>query len=83
MLKSKDQEYCDLTKELYDKVKAVQDKGNEKTVAEHIRATYLDPQKGLLLIYPIDHMDSGETKYFKIGEVCAIVTEKICILCKT
>lgn len=68
MLKSKDQEYCDLTKELYDKVKAIQDKGNEKTVAEHIRATYLDPQKGLLLIYPIDHMDSGETKYFKIGD---------------
>ena len=34
MLKSKDQEYCDLTQEMYDKVKAVQDKGNEKTVAE-------------------------------------------------
>jgi hypothetical protein len=68
MLKSKDQEYCDLTQAEYDEVKAIEDKGNEKTIAEHIRATRLNPKKGLLLIYPIDHMDDGETRYFKIGD---------------
>lgn len=43
-------------------------KGSEKTIAEHIRATKLNPKKGLLLIYPIDHMDAGETRHFKIGD---------------
>ena len=68
MLKSKDQEYCDLTQAEYDEVKAIEDKGSEKTIAEHIRATKLNPKKGLLLIYPIDHMDTGETRHFKIGD---------------
>ena len=68
MLKSKDQEYCDLTQTEYDEVKAIEDKGSEKTIAEHIRATKLNPKKGLLLIYPIDHMDAGETRHFKIGD---------------
>ncbi len=68
MIKAKDQEYCDLTREMYEKVKAIEDKGDEKTVAEHIRATELDPKKGLLLIYPMDHRDRGNTSQFKIGD---------------
>lgn len=68
MIKGKDQEYYDLEQALYDKVKSIEDKGDEKTVAEHIRATELDPKKGLLLIYPLDHRDSGKTSQFKIGD---------------
>lgn len=68
MLKSKDQEYYDMSFSEYEEIKQIEDKGNEKTVAEHIRATKMDPKKGLLLIYPIDHRDGGKTSLFKIGD---------------
>ncbi len=68
MLKSKDQEYYDMSLSEYEEIKKIEDKGNEKTVAEHIRATKMDPKKGLLLIYPIDHRDGGRTSLFKIGD---------------
>lgn len=68
MLKSKDQEYYDLSEKDYEEIQKIEEKGDEKTVAEHIRATKLDPKKGLLLIYPIDHLDSGTTSYFKLGD---------------
>lgn len=68
MLKSKDQEYYDMSLREYEDIKRIEDKGNEKTVAEHIRATKMDPRKGLLLIYPIDHRDEGKTSLFKIGD---------------
>lgn len=68
MLKSKDQEYYDMSLSEYDEIKQIEDKGDEKTVAEHIRATKMDPKKGLLLIYPIDHRDGGKTSLFKIGD---------------
>lgn len=68
MLKSKDQEYYDMTLSEFEEIKKIEEKGDEKTVAEHIRATKMDPKKGLLLIYPIDHRDEGKTSYFKIGD---------------
>lgn len=68
MLKSKDQEYYDMSLSEYEEIKQIEDKGDEKTVAEHIRATKMDPKKGLLLIYPIDHRDGGKTSLFKIGD---------------
>lgn len=68
MLKSKDQEYYDMSFDEYEEIKKMEDKGNEKTVAEHIRATKMNPRKGLLLIYPIDHRDNGTTSLFKIGD---------------
>lgn len=68
MLKSKDQEYYDMSFSEYEEIKQIEDKGDEKTVAEHIRATKMDPKKGLLLIYPIDHRDGGKTSLFKIGD---------------
>ena len=68
MLKSKDQEYYDMSLKEYEEIKQIEDKGDKKTVAEHIRATKMDPKKGLLLIYPIDHRDEGETRLFKIGD---------------
>lgn len=68
MLKSKDQEYYDMSLSAYEEIKQIEDKGDEKTVAEHIRATKMDPKKGLLLIYPIDHRDGGKTSLFKIGD---------------
>lgn len=67
MLKSKDQEYYDMSLSEYEEIKQIEDKGDEKTVAEHIRATKMDPKKCLLLIYPIDHRDGGKTSLFKIG----------------
>ena len=68
MLKSKDQEYYDMSLSEYEEIKQIEEKGDEKTVAEHIRATKMDPKKGLLLIYPIDHRDGGKTSLFKIGD---------------
>ena len=68
MLKSKDQEYYDMSLSEYEEIKQIEDKGDEKTVAEHIRATKMDPKKCLLLIYPIDHRDGGKTSLFKIGD---------------
>lgn len=68
MLKSKDQEYYDMSFDEYEEIKKMEDKGDEKTVAEHIRATKMNPRKGLLLIYPIDHRDNGTTSLFKIGD---------------
>ena len=68
MLKSKDQEYYDMSLSEYEEIKEIEDKGDEKTVAEHIRATKINPKKGLLLIYPIDHRDTGKTSLFKIGD---------------
>lgn len=68
MLKSKDQEYYDMTLSEFEEIKKIADKGDEKTVAEHIRATKMDPKKGLLLIYPIDHRDKGKTSLFRIGD---------------
>ncbi len=68
MLKSKDQEYYDMSFSEYEEIKQIEDKGNEKTVAEHIRATKMDPRKGFLLIYPIDHRAEGKTSLFKIGD---------------
>ena len=68
MLKSKDQEYYDMSLSEYEEIKQIEDKGDEKTVAEHIRATKMNPKKGLLLIYPIDHRDEGKTSLFKIGD---------------
>lgn len=67
MLKSKDQEYFDMSFSEYEDIKLIEDKGDEKTVAEHIRATKMDPKKGLLLIYPIDYKDTGKTSLFKVG----------------
>mgnify|MGYP000898847723 FL=1 len=68
MLKSKDQEYYDMSFSEYEEIKQIEEKGDEKTVAEHIRATKMNPKKGLLLIYPIDHRDEGRTSLFKIGD---------------
>lgn len=68
MLKSKDQEYYDMSFSEFEEIKQIEDKGDEKTVAEHIRATKMNPKKGLLLIYPIDHRDEGKTSLFKIGD---------------
>lgn len=68
MLKSKDQEYYDMSFSEFEEIKQIEDKGDEKTVAEHIRATKMDPRKGFLLIYPIDHRDEGKTSLFKIGD---------------
>lgn len=68
MLKSKDQEYYDMSHSEYEEIKQIEDKGDKRTVAEHIRATKMDPKKGLLLIYPIDHRDGGKTSLFKIGD---------------
>lgn len=68
MLKSKDQEYYDMSLSEYEEIKQIEDKGDKRTVAEHIRATKMDPKKGLLLIYPIDHRDGGKTSLFKIGD---------------
>lgn len=68
MLKSKDQEYYDMSINELEEIKRIEDKGDEKTVAEHIRATKMNPKKGLLLIYPIDHRDEGKTSLFKIGD---------------
>lgn len=68
MLKSKDQEYYDMSFNEYEEIKQIEDKGDEKTVAEHIRATKMNPKKGFLLIYPIDHRDKGKTSLFKIGD---------------
>ena len=67
MLKSKDQEYYDMSFDEYEEIKRIADKGDEKTVAEHIRATKMNPKKGLLLIYPLDYRDEGKTSLFKIG----------------
>lgn len=68
MLKSKDQEYYDISFNEYEDIKQIKEKGNKKTVAEYIRATKMNPKKGLLLIYPIDHRDDGKTSLFKIGD---------------
>lgn len=68
MLKSKDQEYYDMSFSEYEEIKQIEEKGDEKTVAEHIRSTKMNPKKGLLLIYPIDHRDEGRTSLFEIGD---------------
>lgn len=73
MLKSKGQEYYALDAEKYrDAIEMEKNavKGNEKAVAATIRAK-MNPKKGLLLIYPIDHRDDhrdSKTKYLKIQD---------------
>lgn len=71
MLKSKGHEYFALNQEEYDEAMRMEEnsiKGNESTTAANIRSK-MNPEKGLLLIYPIDFRDEkSETKNFKIGE---------------
>lgn len=70
MLKSKGHEYFSLDKEEYDlamRLEEAAEKGEYKSIAEHIRSK-MNPTKGLLLIYPIDHHNGEKTKYFSIGD---------------
>ena len=70
MLKSKGQEYYDLKKSEYDSAMSLEDntdKGEFNSIAEHVRSK-MDPHKGFLLIYPIDHRNGERTKNFAIGD---------------
>lgn len=70
MLKSKGHEYFALNQEAYDEALKLEKnsiKGTGSTTAANIRAK-MKPEKGLLLIYPIDFRnEKSETKNFKIG----------------
>lgn len=70
MLKSKGHEYFALDRDAYEealRMESDDDKGDYKSIAEHIRSK-MDPRKGLLLIYPIDHRNGSQTKNFAIGD---------------
>ena len=72
MLKSKGHEYFALNFDEYKKALEIEEnseKGDESTIAAHIRAQ-MDRERGLLLIYPIEFRDeSSETKLFKIDGI--------------
>lgn len=70
-LKSQEQEYMGLTKKEYDDAMRLYQELKEKdetNIATKIRATF-NPNKGLLLIYPIDfEQEQYYTSCFKIGD---------------
>lgn len=72
MLKSKGHEYFALNQEQYEEAMRIEessDRGKEKTIAANIRSK-MNPEQGLLLIYPIDYHDiNSETRHFKINEI--------------
>lgn len=70
MLKSKGHEYYSLERDDYEealRMEAEADKGGFSSIAEHVRSK-MDPHKGLLLIYPIDHRNGTQTINFSIGD---------------
>lgn len=70
MLKSKDHEFMGMPISEYKEALKIKEnaKPNAKDTASKIRGI-MDKHRGLMLIYPIDHMKSNsKTSYFKIGD---------------